>query len=272
MVGVLDALPELEQFHARRQVLRRVIGFHPEVVVAHEPVLELALAGQVPSGEVDHAVDVVEIVHRHRPDRQRAPVEPLEQLVADVLRAAFAGHAVAVVVGVHDLERLGEGGEGVAVADGGEEQRKVAGAVGEDAQVRADHLPPDPQAATPGVDLGESVVREGIGKGLKAVIEGGLIRESDRIQAKTQQGVIVHTSYGFLRKTLRRPAENPNARVAPADRRRGEADLVMRSGKRGLHRGRQNTGHPLPWFSPMFNLSISTFRGKCEQSSVTLCA
>jgi hypothetical protein len=142
-------------------VLCDVVRLDAVAVVPHEAVLRLPLAGQVAAGEVDHALRVVAVVVAHGLDAKpgAAGVQSREQFLARIFDAAAVRHAVLGVVIIHQLEGCGHGARRVAVADRREEQREVAGAVGEDAQVAVQLAPQEAQAVAPGEDLAERVVR-----------------------------------------------------------------------------------------------------------------
>ncbi len=138
---------------------RGVVWFDAMAIVAHEAVLRLALARQVAAGEVDHALHIVQVVRPHRLNVQPASVQSREELVACVLDPAAIRHAVRGVVLIHDFPAAGQRAVGAGIADGGHEEREIAGAVREDAQVAFDLLPENAQAVAPSEELRKSVVR-----------------------------------------------------------------------------------------------------------------
>ena len=102
------------------------------------------------------------------------------------------------VVVVHQVEGGREGAVAAGVADGRHQQREVAGAVGEDAQVAVQLAPEDPQAVAPGEKLRERVVGQGLGEGGEVAVEAGLVGQFNRPKGPGRERVIVHRSDGFL--------------------------------------------------------------------------
>jgi hypothetical protein len=101
VVTVLGGLPEVQQAHAVVLVRRVPVRFDGVLVVAHEPILRLPLAGQVAAGQVDHPADVVDVVGAHRADVEGLVADAAQQLVTDVLDARAVRHPVDGVVLVH---------------------------------------------------------------------------------------------------------------------------------------------------------------------------
>ena len=106
VLDVLMLLPRIEQGQAIVAMQRRRIRLDAMLVVPHEAVFHLAFAGEIPAGQVNHPVNVVQIVGAHWLDLQCAGIKTGEQFFAGILDARSLGNLVGDVVIVHDFKGL----------------------------------------------------------------------------------------------------------------------------------------------------------------------
>jgi hypothetical protein len=128
------------------------------------------------------------------------------------------------VVVIHQLERRRQRAVAAGVAHRRQQEREVAGAVGEDAQVPVHALPEDPQAVAPGEELGEGVVGDGMREGGEAGVEQPAVGQLNGPEAPPHDRVVDH------RKALSsgRPFRGSPASSLSLARRQGRAASAPR--------------------------------------------